>query len=200
MSNKIGLSAVALSAVAAIASVALPSAIAQSSLKLNAKQASLAGLPAPAETEEVVGTLIVKLRASGSQLAQAQGGAYVRSLSNMSGIGVKAVRSISESTTLVALDAPMKYSEAKAMAARLASDPAVEYAEPDVAMKPFAVPTDADFVGKQWNLYPPLQAMPAPSRCRWVNLQKPRRLLQPALRIWLPRGIAALAQIPWSSL
>ena len=156
MSNKIGLGALALSAVAAIASVALPSAIAQSSLKLNAKQASLAGLPAPADTDEIVATLIVKLRASGSQLAQAQGGAYVRSLSNMSGIGIKSVRSMSESTTLVALDTPMKLSEAKAVAARLASDPAVEYAEPDVAMRPFAVPTETDFVGKQWNLFPPL--------------------------------------------
>lgn len=156
MSNKTGFGAVALSAMAAIASVALPSAIAQSSLKLNARQASLAGLPGPPENEEVVGTLIVKLRASGSQLAQAQGGAYVRSLSNMNDPGVKAVRAMSETTSLVTLDTPMKLSEAKAVAARLASDPAVEYAEPDVAMKPFAVPTDAEFVPKQWNLYPPL--------------------------------------------
>jgi len=155
--NKIGLSAVALSAVAAIASVALPVAVAQSGVKLTAKQAALLGVPATTQAapEEMVATLIVKLRGSGAQLAQAQGGAYVRSLSNMAGVGVKSVRPVSDSASLVALDAPMTLSEARAVAARLASDPAVEYAEPDVAMKPFAVPTDADFAPKQWNLYPP---------------------------------------------
>ena len=156
---RIGLRAVGFSAVAAIASaaVAWPSAIAQSSVKITAKQAALLGVAAtvPA-SEETVSTLIVKMRSSGSQLAQVQGGAYVRSLANMTGLGVKAVRAMSESTSLLTLDAPMKMSEAKALAARLASNPAVEYAEPDVAMRPFAVPNDPDFQFKQWNLYPPL--------------------------------------------
>ena len=62
--NKIGLSAVALSAVAAIASVALPVAVAQSGVKLTAKQAALLGVPATTQAapEEMVATLIVKLR------------------------------------------------------------------------------------------------------------------------------------------
>ena len=91
----------------------------------------------------MVGALIVKMRSTGS-LAQAQGGAYVRSLSNMAGVGVKGVRPISESSSHVALDGPMTLSEARAVAARLASDPLVEYAEPDVAMRPFAVPNEPD--------------------------------------------------------
>ncbi len=160
--NKIVLSAVALSAVAAIASVALPAALAQSSARITAKQAALLRLPAPAQaaSEEMVGALIVKMRATGSQLAQAQGGAYVRSLSNMAGVGVKAVRQISDSSSHVALDAPMTLSDARAVAARLASDPMVEYAEPDVAMRPFAAPTEPDFALKQWNLFPPASIYP----------------------------------------
>lgn len=160
--HRIGLGAVGLSAIAAIASVALPAAIAQSSVKLTAKQAALLGLPAPAQaaSEEMVGALIVKMRATGSQMAQAQGGAYVRSLSNMAGVGVKAVRPISDSASHVALDGPMSLSEARAVAARLASDPLVEYAEPDVAMRPFAAPTEPDFALKQWNLFPPASIYP----------------------------------------
>jgi serine protease len=160
--QRIGLGAVGLSAIAAIASVALPAALAQSSVRLTAKQAALLGLPAPAQaaSEEMVGALIVKMRATGSQLGQAQGGAYVRSLSNMAGVGVKAVRPIGDSSSHVALDGPMTLSEARAVAARFASDPMVEYAEPDVAMRPFAAPTEPDFALKQWNLFPPASVYP----------------------------------------
>ena len=49
----------------------------------------------------------------------------------------------------------MTLSDAKALAARLASDPMVEYAEPDVVLRPFAAPTEPDFAPKQWNLLPP---------------------------------------------
>lgn len=160
--QRIGLGAVGLSAIAAIASVALPAAFAQSNVRMTAKQASLLRLPAPAQavSEEMVGALIVKMRATGSQLAQAQGGAYVRSASNMAGVGVKAVRQISDSSSHVALEAPMTLSEARAVAARLASDPMVEYAEPDVAMRPFAAPNEPDFALKQWNLFPPASVYP----------------------------------------
>ncbi len=64
---------------------------------------------------------------------------------------------------------PMTLSEARAVAARLASDPMVEYAEPDVAMKPFAVPNETDFALKQWNLFPPASCIPVTSRYRWVS-------------------------------
>ena len=160
--QRIGLGVVGLSAIAAIASVALPAAFAQSSARVTAKQAALLGLPAPAQaaSEEMVGALIVKMRGTGSQLAQAQGGPYVRSLSNMAGVGVKAVRPMSDSSSHVALDAPMTLSDARAVAARLASDPMVEYAEPDVAMRPFAAPTEPDFALKQWNLFPPASIYP----------------------------------------
>lgn len=160
--HRVGLGAVGLSAIAAIASVALPAAFAQSNVRMTAKQAALLRLPAPAQTasEEMVGALIVKMRATGSQTAQAQGGAYVRSLSSMAGVGVKAVRQISDSASHVALDGPMTLSEARAIAARLASDPMVEYAEPDVAMRPFAAPTEPDFALKQWNLFPPASVYP----------------------------------------
>ncbi len=74
--HRFGLGAVGLSAIAAIASVALPAAIAQSSVRLTAKQAALLGLPAPAQaaSEEMVGALIVKMRATGSQWRRPSGG------------------------------------------------------------------------------------------------------------------------------
>ncbi|HKO69207.1 MAG TPA: S8 family serine peptidase [Burkholderiaceae bacterium] len=143
----------------AIASVALPAALAQSSVRLTAKQAAVLGLPATAPTvsEEMVGALIVKMRATG---AQAQGGAYVRSLANMAGVSAKVVRAVGDSSVHVALDAPMTLADARTAAARLAADPTVEYAEPDVTMKPFAVPNEADFALKQWNLFPPASIYP----------------------------------------
>ncbi len=158
LSNKIGLSAVGLSAMAAIASIALPSAVAQSSMKLTAKQAALMGVPATVQPapEEIVGTLVVKLRAPTSDLAQAQRAAHMRSLPAMAGVGIKAIRPMSEDASLVTLETPLPLSEARAVAARLAGDPAVEYAEPDVMMKPFLVPaTEPDFATKQWNLLAP---------------------------------------------
>ncbi len=149
-----------LSAVAAVGSIALSSlpSIAQSPpLKLNAKQAALMGLPATeaALPEQVVGSIVVKFRAS-SGLAQAQSGvAYARAMPAKLGVGIKSVRAMSEATALMTLDAPLALTDARAVAARLAADPAVEYAEPDVVMKPFAVPDEPEFLLKQWYLYPP---------------------------------------------
>ena len=47
--------------------------------------------------------------------------------------------------SLVALDAPIPLSDAKTLAARLASDPTIEYAEPDLVLRPFLAPNDAGF-------------------------------------------------------
>ncbi len=140
------------------------------------------------------------MRATGSQLAQAQGGAYVRSLSNMAGVGIKAVRPISDSASHVTLDGPMTLSEARAVAARLASDPMVEYAEPDVAMRPSAVPNETDFALKQWNLYPPASIYPGnvmvadgPAGEDHVGTRSGR------CESDLPLGTALRALIRWSS-
>ena len=156
---RIYLTAAGLSAVAAIASVAIawPSAIAQSSLKLTAKQAALKGMPATARhgREENVSKLIVKMRASSSELAQSMAVTHMRSLSSKAGFGIKSITPMNADASLITLDSPLPLSQATALAARLASDPNVEYAEPDFLMRPFLTPNDQEFTSKQWNLLSP---------------------------------------------
>jgi serine protease len=146
-----------LSAVAAIGSVALTwsSAVAQAPSRIFAKQAALLGKPAPASaaSKQKVARLIVKLRSS-DMARSAMASGHVRQLSAMAGVGVKSVRS-SGDASVVSLDAPISLSDAKTLAARLASDPMIEYAEPDLVLRPFLVPNDQDFTPRQWNLLPP---------------------------------------------
>ncbi len=146
---KIGVGVAGLSAVAAIASVVItwPAAVAQSTVKITAKHAALSGFPASAEREEIVAKLIVKMRDPSARLAQSQMAA--------AGVGVKSIRTMAADVLHVVLDAPLPFSEAKAVAARLANNPAIEYVEPDVSMRPFAVPNDPNFATKQWNLFAP---------------------------------------------
>ena len=92
---KIGLGAVGLSAVAAIAStvIAWPTAIAQSTVKITAKQAALRGVPAPA-----TGTQTERLEADRQAalvgMARAVDGErrICDQLSAMAGVGIKSVR------------------------------------------------------------------------------------------------------------
>ncbi|MGZ9075130.1 MAG: S8 family serine peptidase [Burkholderiaceae bacterium] len=157
-SNKFGLSAVALSAVAAAVSLSLPTAVAQAPVMLTPKQASLAGIsvaPEPAPEYEVA-NLIVKLRAPTSDLAHAAAASNMRALSAGAGLRMKSIDGMSGGASVVALESPMSLSAAKAMAARLAADPAVEYAEPDIVFKPSALPNDTELPLKQWNWAGPL--------------------------------------------
>jgi serine protease len=144
--------------VAAIGSVTLtwPSAVAQQApSRINAKQAALLGKPAPASaaSRQKVARLIVKLRSS-DMARSAMASAHVRQLSAMAGVGVKSVRS-SGDVSVVSLDAPVSLSDAKTLAARMASDPMIEYAEPDLVLKPFLAPNDVDYEPRQWNLLAP---------------------------------------------
>lgn len=157
-SNKFGLSAVGLSAVAAAVSLALPSAVAQSPVMLTPKQASLAGVSVAPESapDYEVSNLIVKLRAPTSDLAHAMAATNMRALSAGAGFSMKSVVAMSGGASVVALESRMSLSAAKALAARLAADPAVEYAEPDIVFKPAALPNDTEFGLKQWNWAAPL--------------------------------------------
>jgi serine protease len=147
-----------LSAVAAIGSVTLtwPSAVAQAPSRITAKQAALLGKPAPASaaSRQKVARLIVKLRSS-DMARSAMASAHVRQLSAMAGVGVKSVRSMSGDASVVTLDAPISLSDAKTLVARMASDPMIEYAEPDLVLRPFLAPNDVDYTPRQWNLLPP---------------------------------------------
>ena len=146
------------SVVAAIGSIAIawPEVVAQPKpIKMTAKQAALMGLPAPAKQarEPSISRLIVKLR--NIDMVQAMSSGRVQGLAARAGAGMKVLRAMDNNAALMSLDAPVRLSEAKAIAARLAADPMVEYAEPDVMMKVQLTPTDTDFLPRQWNLYPP---------------------------------------------
>ncbi|MGH6610275.1 MAG: hypothetical protein ACRECQ_08465, partial [Burkholderiaceae bacterium] len=103
--------------------------------------------------------LIVKVRApSASDLVQPLSATRVQALSATAGIGLRSVREMAGGASLLALDAALPFSKAKAVAARLQGDPAVEYAVPDVMYRKLqatTTPTDPLFLTKQWNLFAP---------------------------------------------
>ncbi len=145
-------------ALVASVAVALPASTANVSGRMTAKQAALKGVAVPvrATAEQTVGRLIVKLRnPTAGELASPMSASRVRGLSATAGVGMKSVRAMAGDASLLALDTPLPLSEAKAVAARLAQDPAVEYAEPDIMMKRLLVPTEPRYTEWQWNLFAP---------------------------------------------
>ena len=130
----------------------------QPTASITAKQASLKAWPMPSATraEPAVTRLIVKLRnPSASELAQPMSASRMQALTATAGVGMKSVRAMSGGASLLALDAPVPLSEAKNIAARLALNPAVEYAEPDIMLKKLATPNEVRFMEWQWNLFAP---------------------------------------------
>ena len=144
-------------AVIACAAIAVPSLAQNSSGRITAKQAPLRGTASTfVQPEQTVSRLIVKLRASSvSELVRPMSASRVQALSASAGVGMKSVRAMADNTTLLALERPMLLSEAKAVAARLARDPSVEYADPDIMFKKAATPNDTRFNDWQWNLFAP---------------------------------------------
>ncbi len=137
---------------------AVPSPTVNSSAKINAKQAALNGVAftGAAAREQMVSRLIVKLRApTASEMVRPMSALRVQTLSATAGVSMKAVRAMAGSTALLALDAPLPLSEARAVAARLALDPSVEYADPDIMLKKTATPNETRFTEWQWNLFAP---------------------------------------------
>ena len=106
--------------------------------------------------EQTVSRLIVKLRnPSASELAQPMSASRMQALAATAGVGMKSVRAMAGNAALLALDTPLPLSEAKNVAARLALNPAVEYAEPDIMLKKLATPNETRFIDWQWNLFAP---------------------------------------------
>ena len=104
--------------------------------------------------EPPIARLIVKLR-NPSELAQPMSASRMQALTATAGVGMKSVRAMSGGASLVALDAAVPLSDAKNIAARLALNPAVEYAEPDIMLKRLATPSEVRFAEWQWNLFAP---------------------------------------------
>ena len=126
--------------------------------KISAKQAALKGqVPSSvAQPEQIVSRLIVKLRGTtASELVRPMSALRMQTLSATAGVSMKSVRAMAGSAALLALDAPLPLSEARTVAARLALDPSVEYAEPDVMFKKLVIPNDTRFNDWQWNLLAP---------------------------------------------
>jgi serine protease len=145
-------------ALIASVSLAVLASTANTSGRVTAKQAALKGVTATssAAPEQWVSRLIVKLRnPSASELARPMSASRVKALARTAGVGMKSVRAIAGDASLLALDSALPLSEAKAVAARLARDSAVEYAEPDIMLKKLVTPNDTRFFDWQWNLFAP---------------------------------------------
>lgn len=145
-------------AVIASVSFALAASTANTSGRVTGKQAALKGVTATgsAAPEQTVSRLIVKLRnPSASELARPMSASRMQALAATAGVGMKSVRVMAGDTTLVALDTPLPLSEARVVAARMARDSAVEYADPDIMFKKLVTPNDTRFFDWQWNLFAP---------------------------------------------
>jgi serine protease len=106
--------------------------------------------------EPIIRKMIVKLRnPKAIELEQPLGPDRVTALSNRAGVALQAHRAMAMGASVLRLDTPMKLSEARTIAARLAADPEVLYAEPDMPMRLMAVPPDPSFALRQWNLFDP---------------------------------------------
>ncbi len=114
--------------------------------------------PAPAGAEPMVGQLMVKLRdATAVERVQKLGAQRVTALSKTAGLQLESVRAMSGDATVVRLPSVMPLSQAQAVIDRLAADPAIEWAAPDLPVRRLQtqVPPDQGFATLQWNLFAP---------------------------------------------
>jgi serine protease len=107
--------------------------------------------------EPVIRQMIVKLRnPKATELVQPLGAERVAALSNRGGVSMRGFRPMSLGASVLRLDTPLKLSEAKAVAARIAADPEVLYAEPDLPVRAFqTAPPDASYVLREWHFFSP---------------------------------------------
>lgn len=141
-----------LSTLAAAVIVVCPAGIALSQAPaLQGKKA------ASTRPEPMIHQMIVKLRnPTAAEKVSALGSARVSALSKSAGVQLKGFRAMSGDASVLSLDAPMSLADARALAARLAADPTVEYAEPDMPVRRLQVtPPDLSFAGRQWNFQIP---------------------------------------------
>jgi serine protease len=99
-------------------------------------------------TEPETQQLIVKFRSEGSTKDALPIRSRLALLAGATLVPLSYLRPMALNAHVVALDHAMSLSDARALAARLETDPDVEYAEPDRLLKPAFVPND-DFVNEQ---------------------------------------------------
>jgi serine protease len=108
--------------------------------------------------EEMVFQLIVKPRAQdGAKLAGALQAFDASGLSKTANVPMTVFRPMSGNAHVVKLDQPVTLSEARVIAERLMrNDSSVEFAEPDLLMRPTATtPTDPGYLDNQWHYFAP---------------------------------------------
>jgi serine protease len=142
---------------AAMLAALAPVTAAQPTATLTQKQARLHGMTGAAGqgAETRVSRLIVKLHAGSLGATPAARASRVREMEPTAGVALAHLRELAGGASLLSLGAPMALSEAKAVAARLARDPAVAYAEPDIRVRRLAIPNEPRFLEWQWNLFAP---------------------------------------------
>lgn len=174
---KVSTAVVAAAALVAAVLGAYPASVAHSTVATASKRHPIT------QNEPTIHKMIVKLRnPTALELEQPLGAARVTALSNRAGVALQAHRAMSMGASVLRLDTPLKLSEAKAAAARLAADPEVVYAEPDMPMHHMAVPPDSSFALRQWNLFDPTTTFSDAG----TSLAGPAKMLTPVGAMNLP--------------
>lgn len=149
--------AFAVTALAAAAVTAWPASVGHATVATVKKK------PATELREPIVRQMIVKLRnLKAIELVQPLGAERVAALSATAGVGMKALRPMSGNASVLRLERAMTLSEVHAVAARLANDPNVEYASPDLPVRAYqTVPQDLGYATRLWHYYPPTRTFTA---------------------------------------
>jgi serine protease len=128
----------------------------------NATVATAKKKPTSALHEPTIRQMIVKLRnPKAVELTQPLGADRVAALSAAAGVRMTAFRPMSGHASVLKLDRTMTLAEANAVAARLAQDPNVEYASPDLPVRAYQVPQDVGYTTRLWHYYPPARSFTA---------------------------------------
>jgi len=104
--------------------------------------------------EQFNARLIVKFRDRQLARATTLDTTSLANLSRASGVTLTHVRAMAGDTQLLHLPKPVPIAELEAIAKRIASDPEIEYAEPDYFMRPLLVPNDPSY-SSQWHYKTP---------------------------------------------
>jgi serine protease len=106
--------------------------------------------------EPTIHQMIVKLRnPKTAELTAPLGADRVTALSNRAGVSMHAHRAMALGASVLRLDTPLKLSDARAAAAKMAEDPEVLYAEPDMPVHTQATPPDVSYTLRQWHFFDP---------------------------------------------
>lgn len=107
--------------------------------------------------EPIIHQMIVKLRKPKAfELVRPLDAERSAALSRRAGVQMTGFRAMSGDTSVLRLSVPLRLSQAREAAARLAADPEVEYAEPDVPVRSYQVlPPDLAYTQRHWHYYAP---------------------------------------------